>query len=160
MQAAIAATFSRHIPIRRGIREGLFLFSLSSFRQSQTISIKAAPFYIKASPFYIKGVRFYKNPFTPPSAVKVPAHTPLPRKTRKKSFFNRSRENEKKEAEPTHLLPAPRCRKKGGRVCVCVWNGLLFLCHVYENPDLRPCLLPLMGYFISIFLPSLTMIPF
>ncbi|MBR5964468.1 MAG: hypothetical protein IK000_10045 [Bacteroidaceae bacterium] len=113
MQAAIAATFSRHIPIRRGIREGLFLFSLSSFRQSQTISIKAAPFYIKASPFYIKGIRFYNNPFASPPAAKVPEHTPLARKTRKKNnFFNRSRENEKKEAEPTHLLSAPRCRKK------------------------------------------------
>ncbi|MBO4589496.1 MAG: hypothetical protein J5698_00795 [Bacteroidaceae bacterium] len=111
MQAAIAATFSRHIPIRRGIREGLFLFSLSSFRQSQTISIKAAPFYIKAAPFYIKGVRFYNNPFASPPAAKVPEHTPLPRKReRNASFFGA--EIMKKRTEPTHLLSAPRCRKK------------------------------------------------
>ena len=93
-----------HIAARsyyEGNPERTFLSSLPSFRQSLTISVKDAPFYIKASPFYIKGVRFYKNPFTPPPAVKVPAHTPLPRKTRKNSFFNRSRDNEKKAAEPT-----------------------------------------------------------
>ena len=95
------ATHSCHVPIRRGIRERLFLSSLSSFRRSLTISIKAAPFYIKASPFYIKGVRFYKNPLSPPLAVKrIGAHS-FGEKKRIKSIFIRCKANEKKASEPT-----------------------------------------------------------